>query len=78
MQAVSGTDNIQALICSAERQLDGPDTNTLKEPSVSITAAAGGLVACLSVNQHDSGFKGAQGTDCTGSSGFKGEETRLV
>lgn len=31
-----------------------------------------------SVNQHVSGFKGAKGPDCTGSSGFKGEETHVA
>lgn len=84
-QAVSGTDNIQrfskrrkALIRSAERQLDTLDTNTLKELSVSITVATDGFVTRFSVNQHVSGFKGAKGTGCTGSSGFKREETRLT
>lgn len=61
-----------------ERQLDTLDTNTLKELSVSITVATDGFVTCFSVNQHVSGFKGAKGTDCTGSSGFKEEETRLT
>lgn len=68
----------KALIRSTERQLDTLDTNTLKELSVSITVATDGSVTHFSVNQHVSGFKGAKGTECTGSGGFKGEETRLT
>lgn len=65
------------MIRSTERQLDTLDTNTLKELSVSITVATDGSVTHFSVNQHVSGFKGAKGTECTGSGGFKGEQTRL-